>query len=91
MRNAKIGAGHATGMLRKGLTEIGQYLQAFNQAGTQTVEDAGVWPNQTQGEIAQSRGGLTLDDLREYAEKKAKEADNGMDPGQGHDGGENEI
>ena len=51
----KIGAGHAGGMFRKGMTELGQYLPAFNSAGTHTVEDAAIWPNRTPGEIAQGR------------------------------------
>jgi len=91
MSESKIGAGHAMGMLRKGLTEIGEYLPAFNQAGTHTTEDIAIWPNKTQGEIAQSRGGLTLAELREYAEQKAKEADHGMDRGHGHDHGGMEM
>ena len=52
---AKIGAGHAKAMFRKGAVELGQYLPAFNSAGTFTTEDAGVWPNSTQGEIAKDR------------------------------------
>ncbi len=91
MKKAKIGAGHFTGMARKGLSELGEYLPAFNQAGTHVVEDIGVWPNQTQGEIAQARGMLTLADLRAYAEQKGKEADDRMDRGHPRDHGDNEM
>ncbi len=83
----KIGTGHLMGMLRKGLTELGQYLPAFNQAGTQITEDAAIWPNQTQGEIAESRGSLTLADLRSYSEERARESYRGMDRGQSDERG----
>jgi hypothetical protein len=82
---AKIGEGHAMGMFRKGLTEGGQYLLAFNNGGTQIIEDPAIWPNQTQGEIAQARGGMSLDDLREYAADKAREADREMENGNARD------
>jgi hypothetical protein len=104
MSKAKIGAGHASGMARKGLTELGAYLPAFNQAGTQTVEDMAIWPNQTQGEIAGLRGGpgsgpeqesvnrkMTLSELRGYADEKATQSKRGMDHGQSHDHGGNEV
>ena len=102
MSKAKIGATQVPGMARKGLSEIAQYLPAFNHAGTQSVEDIAIWPNQTQGEIAQARGGpgkgpeqeaadgtLTLAGLIAYAEQKAKEAYQGME--HGHARGQGEI
>jgi hypothetical protein len=90
----KIGAGHFAAMMRKGLSELAQYLMAFNQAGTHVIEDAGVWPNQTQGEIASAREGsatvVSLADLRAHAEQKAKEANQRMDHGHPNDHGGNE-
>lgn len=83
---SKIGAGHTTGMLRKGLTELAQYLPAFNTAGQSITEDQAVWPNQTPGEIANMRSGngngpeqelagkLSLGDLRAAAEPDMKPA-----------------
>lgn len=65
----KIGEGHATGMFRKGAVELGQYLPAFNTAGTQTIEDQGIFPNATQGEIATARKETGLD-----AEQEQKQA-----------------
>jgi hypothetical protein len=53
---SKIGDGHATGMARKGLSELAQYLPAFNTAGQGISEDQAIWPNQTPGEIANMRG-----------------------------------
>ena len=61
LANFRAGDGHAGGMFRKGAVELGQYLPAFNNAGAHTVEDQGVWPNQTQGEIAGGRGDTGLD------------------------------
>lgn len=94
MAKAKMGATHLTGMLRKGMSEIAQYLPAFNHAGTQAIEDIAIWPNQTQGEIAKSRGGpgegneqedrdqtFTLADFKAFAEQRAKEAERGMEHG----------
>ncbi len=94
MANAKIGATQVTGMLRKGLSELALYLPAFNHAGTSALEDIAIWPNQTQGEIANSRKGpgagpeqedddlmLTRAELRAYAEQRAKEADQRMERG----------
>ncbi|MDE2509176.1 MAG: hypothetical protein KGM43_18405, partial [Planctomycetota bacterium] len=88
MAEAKIGATHLTGMLRKGMSELAQYLPAFNHAGTSVIEDIAIWPNQTQGEIAKSRGGpgagveqedgdkkYTLAEFKAFAEQRAKEAE----------------
>lgn len=99
-----IGTTHLMGMLRKGLSEIAQYLPAFNQAGMQTIEDVAIWPNQTQGEIAQARGGpgsgpeqeapqqkMTLDDLRAYAKERAQEAEQHMERGMERDSGGMEM
>jgi hypothetical protein len=92
MANAKVGATHAQGMFRKGLTELAQFLPAFNNAGSQIQEDAAVWPNVTPGEIAQARkgphegpeqespvGSMTLQGLRDFADQSAKEAENRME------------
>ncbi len=65
--NLRIGDGHATGMFRKGFVELGQYLPAFNQAGMTTVEDMGIFPNSTQGEIATGRKETGLDAEQEQS------------------------
>lgn len=102
MSDSKIGATYLAGMARKGLTELAQYLPAFNHAGTQTIEDIAIWPNQTQGEIAEARGGpgagpeqespsntLTLADLRAYAGQQA-ETEQDMDHGHSRERGDME-
>lgn len=81
---AKIGTGHLMGMFRKGFVELGEYVQPSHQGGIHSVEDPGIWPNQTQGEVADGRK-LTLDDLRAYANEKAEEADRRMDRGREDD------
>jgi hypothetical protein len=96
----KLGSTHAMGMFRKGLSELAQYLPAFNNAGTQVIEDIAIWPNQTQGEIAQARGGpgagpnqessngkLTLDELRGYAKDRAQKAEHAMEHGKAREHG----
>lgn len=72
---SKIGAGHAGGMFRKGMTELGQYLPAFNSAGTHTVEDQGVWPNRTQAEIGNKRGMKDFDATLEAEKTLAVQAE----------------
>lgn len=98
MTGKKIGEGHAAGMGRKGFTEFGQYLTAFNNAGMSVIEDAGVFPNATQGEIAQGRRNegsdleqestdrkLSMEELRKFAAERASEAEQGMEKKQQQD------
>ena len=81
MSERKIGDGHAAAMLRLGLKEL---RNAFNPS-PQSVADTeiGLYGTQTQGEIAEARGGagqgpeqesanstLSLDDLRGHAEQR---------------------
>jgi hypothetical protein len=92
-KKPKFGAGHFTAMLRKGFTEAGQYLPAFNTAGQQTIEDPGVWPNATQMEINQGKGvrgadpeqgqakSLSMDELRQSAKERAEAAQKRMENG----------
>lgn len=99
MSERKIGAGHAAAMARLGLREL---RNAANPS-RESVADAeiGLYGSQTQGEIAAARGGpgqgpeqespgttLSLDDLREDAEKRGRNADRdkGDDRGQERDG-----
>src|SRR4051812_15665700 len=70
----RIGDGHMAGMGRKGGVEFGQYLPAFNNAGMGTVEDHGVFPNRTQGEIATTRNETGLDANEEQKVAQAAEA-----------------
>jgi hypothetical protein len=89
-----LGATHAAGMFRKGLSELAQYLPAFNQAGPHVIEDMAIWPNATQGEIAKARKGpgdgleqesdgkMTMQQFKAFAEQVAKTAAQKMQLGQ---------
>src|ERR1700693_6532144 len=98
MRERKIGAGHVEAMARLGLKEL---RNAFNPSRESVADtEVGLYGTQTQGEIAKARGGpghgpeqeasdkkMSLDDLREDAEKRGrKDDDHGKDDrGQGRD------
>jgi hypothetical protein len=99
MSKRKIGAGHAEAMLRLGLKEL---RNAANPS-RESVADAeiGLYGTQTQGEIAEARGGpglgleqesadgtVSLDDLRQDAERRGRDDDRDMgdDRGQERDG-----
>jgi hypothetical protein len=89
MSKKKIGAGHAEAMLRLGLKEL---RNAANPS-RESVADAeiGLYGTQTQGEIAEARGGpgdgpeqesnkkTSLEDLRKEAEKRGRDDDRGQD------------
>jgi hypothetical protein len=105
MSKAKFGAGHVAAMGRLGLAEL---RNAANPSRDSVADkDVGLYGSQTQGEIAAARGGpgqgfeqessdksLSLDDLREDAEKRGKDGrgkdDRGKDDdlGQEHGGQE---
>jgi hypothetical protein len=78
---SKIGAGHASAMLRLGLKEL---RNAANPSRESVADsELGLVGTQTQGEIAQARGGagqgpeqeskLTLSDLRKEGERHAEQ------------------
>ena len=84
-----FGEGHVAAMARLGLKELRNAVTPSRES----VADAeiGLYGTLTQGEIAQARGGpgsgpeeeskKSLEDMRKYAEEKAKEAEKRMDRG----------
>src|ERR1700735_4252626 len=90
MSERKIGSGHAEAMARLGLKEL---RNAFNPSRESVADnEIGLYGTQTQGEIAEARGGpgqgleqespggkLSLDDLRDEAQQRAKESERGRD------------
>ena len=84
----KIGEGHLAAMGRLGLKEL---RNAFNPSRESVADsEIGLYGTQTQGEIADARGGagkgseqesrggtLSLDDLRAYAKRLSQEDDRG--------------
>lgn len=98
MSNRKIGAGHAEAMARLGLKEL---RNAFNPSRESVADhEIGLYGTQTQGEIAEARGGpgqgpeqesaenLSLEDLRKDADKRGRDddRDRGDDRSQDRDG-----
>src|ERR1700722_5693821 len=99
MSEEKIGDGHAAAMARFGLKEL---RNAINPSRESIADnEIGLYGTQTQGEIAEARGGpgqgpeqespdkpLSLDDLREDAQKRGRGDDHekGDDRGQEHGG-----
>ena len=89
MSKPKIGAGHVAAMGRLGLKEL---RNAANPSRESVADnEIGLYGTQTQGEIAEARGGpghgpeqessdktLSLDGIREDAEKRGKD-DRGKD------------
>jgi hypothetical protein len=86
MIERKIGDGHAAAMLRLGLKELRNAATPSRESVADT--EIGLYGTQTQGEIAAARGGpgagpeqessdkmLSLDDLRQEAEKRARDDD----------------
>jgi hypothetical protein len=98
MSNRKIGAGHAQAMARLGLKEL---RNAFNPSRESVADnEIGLYGTQTQGEIAEARGGpghgpeqessdkrLSLEGLRKDAHKRDRDDDHGRDDDRGHDRG----
>lgn len=86
MSERKIGAGHVQAMFRLGLKEL---RNAANPSRESVADnEIGLYGTQTQGEIAEARGGpgqgteqespdqkLSLDDLRKDAERPGREDD----------------
>jgi hypothetical protein len=99
MSERKIGDGHVSAMIRLGLKEL---RNAANPSRESVADnEIGLYGTQTQGEIAEARGGpghgpeqessdktLSLDDLREDAQKRSRgdDSDKGDDRGQEHGG-----
>lgn len=87
----KIGTGHASAMLRLGLKEL---RNAVNPSRDSVADsEIGLYGTQTQGEIAQARGGagagpeqegqLTVADLRSAAQEQPGQEQSGQErPGQ---------
>ena len=99
MSEGKIGDGHVAAMARLGLKELRNAMNPSRESVADT--EIGLYGTQTQGEIAEARGGpgqgpeqesdgktLSLDDLREHADKRDREADRdkGNDRSQERDG-----
>ena len=55
---AKIGTGHAEGMVRAGFKEIAQALEAFPGQGIHHVEEPGLVGNPTPQLVTQEMGGV---------------------------------
>jgi hypothetical protein len=86
MSERKIGAGHAAAMLRLGLKEL---RNAFNPSRESVADtEIGLYGTQTQGEIAEARGGpgggpeqespdgpLSLAELRSDAQDRSRDND----------------
>jgi hypothetical protein len=98
MSEPKWGAGHVAAMLRLGLKEL---RNAFNPSRESVADsEIGLYGTQTQGEIAEARGGpgqgpeqessekmLTLEDIRKDAEKRGRDDDRDKGNDRGHDRG----
>jgi hypothetical protein len=95
MSERKIGAGHAAAMLRLGLKELRNLANPSRESVADT--EIGLYGTQTQGEIAEARGGpgqgpeqessdktLSMDDLRRDAEQRDHDDDD-RDRGYDHD------
>jgi hypothetical protein len=77
---AKIGEGHAAAMMRLGMKELRNAVNPSREGVAD--QEVGVFLTQTQGEIAQARGGpgagpeqekMTLEQMKETAKEKAPE------------------
>jgi hypothetical protein len=95
MSKQKIGAGHAEAMMRLGLKELRNAANPSRESVADT--EMGLVGTQTQGEIAEARGGpghgaeqeswdktMSLEELRDHAEKQRSrddERDRGDDRG----------
>jgi len=90
MSERKIGDGHAAAMFRLGLKELRNAANPSRESVADT--EIGLYGTQTQGEIAEARGGpgqgpeqeasdklMSLDDLREEAQKSRDDRDKGND------------
>jgi hypothetical protein len=96
MSERKIGDGHVAAMARLGLKEL---RNAFNPSRESVADnEIGLYGTQTQGEIAEARGGpgqgpeqespdkmLSLEDIRQDVEKRSRDND---DRGRGNDRGQ---
>lgn len=87
---AKIGEGHLQAMVRLGMKEL---RNAVNPSRESVADnEVGLFLSQTQGEIAQARGGpgagpeqeapMTLEELKEFAKSRANEASLRMEKGE---------
>jgi hypothetical protein len=99
MSERKFGAGHAAAMARLGLKELRNALNPSRESAADN--EIGLYGTQTQGEIADARGGpgqgseqessakkLSLDDFRKDAEKRSRDNDDrdkGNDRGRDRD------
>jgi hypothetical protein len=94
----KVGAGHAEAMLRLGLKELRNAMNPSRESVADS--EIGLYGSQTQGEIAEARSGpgqgpeqessdkkMSLDDLREDAQKRGRGDDRGNDNDRGQDRG----
>lgn len=92
MSDKKLGAGHAEAMFRLGLKEL---RNAANPSRESVADnEIGLYGTQTQGEIAEARGGpgqgpeqessktSSLEDLRKDAENRKRDEERGDDRGQ---------
>jgi len=99
MSEQKIGAGHAEAMLRLGLKELRNAANPSRESVADT--EIGLYGTQTQGEIAEARGGpgygpeqessekaLSVDDLRQEAERRGRDDDRGKEQDRGQEHGD---
>jgi hypothetical protein len=98
MSEQKFGEGHVAAMARLGLKEL---RNAFTPSRESVADsEMGLYGTQTQGEIAEARGGpgqgpeqespdktLSLDDLRQDAEKRGRDDDHGKEQDRGQERG----
>lgn len=84
----KIGDGHVAAMARLGLKELRNALNPSRESVADT--EIGLYGTQTQGEIAEARGGpgqgpdqesMSLDELRAYAKERSQADEQGKDQG----------
>ena len=96
MSERKIGAGHLAAMARLGLKELRNAATPSRESVADT--EIGLYGSQTQGEIAQARGGpghgqeqesstkaTSLEDLREEAKRRGRDDDRGKDDDRGRE------
>jgi hypothetical protein len=77
MAKQKWGAGHASGMIRKGFKEIGPVFQAFPDS-IRSPEEPGVFGNITAQEVQETKGKPSA--YNEWLDARAKESAKDHEP-----------
>jgi hypothetical protein len=99
MSERKFGAGHVEAMARLGLKELRNAANPSRESIADT--EVGLYGSLTQGEIAQARSGpgdgpeqesagktMSLEELRDDAEKRGRDDDRGKGDDRGQDRGD---